>query len=68
MLSRVSATVPASRALAATKRAINGVTLAGLDEALAAELAGQSEPLASADFREAVAGFADKRRPSFTGG
>ena len=54
-------------ALAATKRAINGVTLAGLDEALTAELVGQSELLGSADFREAVAAFADKRLPSFTG-
>ena len=57
----------ASRAYAATKRAINNVTLAGLDEALAAELAGQSELLRSADFREAIAAFGAKRRPSFTG-
>jgi enoyl-CoA hydratase len=57
----------APRAYAATKRAINDVTLAGLDDALAAELAGQSELLRSADFREAVAAFGAKRRPSFTG-
>jgi enoyl-CoA hydratase/carnithine racemase len=43
------------------------VTLVGLEEALTAEVAGQSELLGSADFREAVAAFADKRPPSFTG-
>jgi enoyl-CoA hydratase len=57
----------APRAYAATKRAINDVTLVGLEEALTAEVAGQSELLGSADFREAVASFADKRPPSFTG-
>ena len=57
----------APRAYAATKRAINDVTLAGLEEALAAEVAGQSELLGSADFREAVAAFGEKRLPSFTG-
>ena len=57
----------APRAYAATKRAINNVTLAGLDEALAVELAGQAELLGSADFREAVAAFLAKRLPRFTG-
>ena len=52
---------------AATKRAINDVTLVGLENALAAELAGQSELLGTADFREAVAAFGEKRPPSFTG-
>ena len=57
----------APRAYAATKRAINDVTLAGLERALTAEVAGQTELLGSADFRQAVAAFADKRPPSFTG-
>ena len=57
----------APRAYAATKRAINDVTLAGLEDALAAEVAGQSELLGSADFREAVAAFGEKRSPTFTG-
>jgi enoyl-CoA hydratase len=57
----------APRAYAATKRAINDVTLAGLERALAAEVAGQSELLRTADFREAVAAFGEKRSPSFTG-
>lgn len=57
----------APRAYAATKRAINDVTLVGLENALAAELAGQSELLGTADFREALAAFGEKRAPSFTG-
>jgi enoyl-CoA hydratase len=57
----------APRAYAATKRAINDVTLAGLEDAMRAEVAGQSELLGSADFREAVAAFGEKRAPTFTG-
>ena len=55
------------RAYAATKRAINGFTLAGLEAAMAAEVEGQSDLLKRADFREAVAAFGEKRRPTFTG-
>lgn len=55
------------RAYAATKRAINGFTLAGLEGAMAAEVEGQSDLLKRADFREAVAAFGEKRRPTFTG-
>jgi enoyl-CoA hydratase len=57
----------APRAYAATKRAINDATLAGLEDAFAAEVAGQSELLGSADFREAVVAFVEKRAPTFTG-
>jgi enoyl-CoA hydratase len=57
----------APRALAATKRAVNGATLHQLEAALDRETAGQLELLASADFREGAAAFAAKRPPRFTG-
>lgn len=57
----------APRALAATKRAINNVTLDRLEAALAAELAGQSTLVVTADFREALAAFAEDRAARFKG-
>lgn len=57
----------ARHALAATKRAVNDVTLPGLEDGLAAELAGQARLLRAADFREAVVAFGERRPPRFTG-
>jgi len=54
-------------ALAAAKRAVNAASLAQLDAALLTELDGQGELLATADFREAVTAFGDRRPPVFTG-
>lgn len=57
----------APRAYAATKRAINDATLSGLEAAMQAEVSGQADLLERQDFREAVAAFAEKRKPVFTG-
>lgn len=53
-------------AFAQTKHAINAATLTQLDAAFGRERAGQLPLLASADFREGVAAFTQKRRPQFT--
>jgi enoyl-CoA hydratase len=53
-------------ALAATKHAINDITLAALDAALDREAAGQAKLLSSVDFAEAVAAFAERRPPRFS--
>lgn len=55
-----------SVAFAKTKQAINGATLADLDAALARETAGQHVLLNSADLREGIKAFQEKRSPSFT--
>lgn len=55
-----------SVAFAKTKQAINGATLADLDAALARETAGQHILLNSADLREGIKAFQEKRAPSFT--
>jgi len=57
----------AARALAATKHAVNDATLGGLEDGLATELTGQTRLVATADFREAVVAFGEKRPPQFTG-
>ncbi len=60
----------ASRAPSATsaaKRLMQHSMLASLDAALAAEAATQCELLQTADFREGVRAFREKRRPAFVG-
>ncbi|MEP6817209.1 MAG: enoyl-CoA hydratase-related protein [Marmoricola sp.] len=54
-------------ALAATKRAVNAATLAGIGTAFQQERAGQSMLLRSEDVVEALKAFAEKRKPSFGG-
>lgn len=53
------------RALELTKKALNQATLTALDAALAAEKTGQSELLASPDFREGATAMLTKRKPVF---
>jgi len=57
----------ARHALAATKHAVNDVTLHGLEAGLDTELAGQGKLLKMADFREAVVAFGERRPAQFTG-
>ena len=54
-------------ALAMTKRLLNNAFAGGLAEALEAEGMAQSVNAASADTREAIAAFFDKRTPRFEG-
>mgnify|MGYP000898630981 CR=1 FL=1 len=53
-------------AYAKTKQAINGATLPDFDAALARETAGQHILLNSADLREGIRAFQQKREPTFT--
>ena len=53
-------------AYAKTKHAINGATLPDFDAALARETAGQHILLNSADLREGIRAFQEKRDPTFT--
>ncbi|MBH0777663.1 enoyl-CoA hydratase-related protein [Nocardia bovistercoris] len=53
------------RALELTKRALNAATLPGLDTALAAEKAGQTELLSSPDFFEGATAMLTKRKAVF---
>lgn len=57
----------ASGALAAIKRELNAAVLGGLEAALEREAALQQERGGSADFREGVAAFLEKRPPTFGG-
>lgn len=52
---------------AATKKAVNAATLAGLDDAFARERSGQSVLLRTDDVAEGMRAFAEKRRPVFRG-
>ena len=54
-------------AVARTKRLFEHAHAAGLEEQLAFEARLQQEAVASADFREGVAAFLEKRAPTFTG-
>ena len=53
------------RALELTKKALNQATLTALDKALAAEKAGQTELLQSADFVEGATAMLTKRKAEF---
>jgi 2-(1,2-epoxy-1,2-dihydrophenyl)acetyl-CoA isomerase len=57
----------ATRAYAATKRALNASMLAGLRQQLDLETELQSDLAVSADHREGIAAFAEKRTPEFRG-
>jgi enoyl-CoA hydratase len=54
-------------AFAATKKAVNAATLAGLDDAFARERSGQSVLLRTDDVGEGMRAFLEKRRPDFKG-
>ncbi|WP_121254749.1 enoyl-CoA hydratase-related protein [Nocardioides ferulae] len=54
-------------AFAATKKAINAATLAGLDAALERERTGQAVLLRTADVAEGMRAFTERRRPVFRG-
>ncbi len=56
-----------TRSYAGAKRQLDAWLYAGLDEQLALEADLQQEMVATADFREGVAAFLEKRPPSFTG-
>jgi len=56
-----------TRALALTKRLFEGAVSATLEEQLQLEAEFQNEVIETADFAEALAAFAEKRKPEFIG-
>ena len=54
-------------AYAATKRAVNAATLAGLEDALAREGRGQVMLFGTEDASEGMRAFVERRRPRFVG-
>jgi 2-(1,2-epoxy-1,2-dihydrophenyl)acetyl-CoA isomerase len=56
-----------TRSYAGTKRQLNSWVFAGLDEQLELEARIQQEMVESADFREGVAAFLEKRGADFSG-
>ena len=56
-----------TRAVGMTKRLFDHAEHATLDEQLALEAKMQAEATQTADFREGVAGFLEKREPRFDG-
>ncbi len=54
-------------AFAATKKAVNAATLAGLEPALLRERTGQTVLLRTADAAEGMRAFTERRRPDFRG-
>jgi len=65
VVARLGAGAPLAQA--ATKRAVNAATFAGLDDALERERTGQTILLQTEDAAEGMAAFAERRRPTFEG-
>lgn len=65
VLERLSAGAPLAQA--ATKRAVNAATYAGLEDALERERTGQALLLRTGDAAEGMRAFAERRSPDFAG-
>ena len=65
VVARLAAGAPLAQA--STKRAVNAVTFAGLDDALERERTGQTMLLRTRDAAEGMRAFAERRAPDFEG-
>jgi enoyl-CoA hydratase len=65
VVGRLAAGAPLAQA--STKRAVNAVTFAGLDDALERERTGQTMLLRTRDAAEGMRAFAERRAPDFEG-